>query len=72
MKKNFRTIFNNKVLVASLACLTIVACSDDYSDDTPTATPAAATNFDLSNLTGLEDLGSTHKEKLYQDQADAS
>ncbi|MBL4707018.1 MAG: anti-sigma factor [Flavobacteriales bacterium] len=53
-------MFNSKVLVASLACLTIVACSDDDSDEAPT-TPAVATNFDLSNLTGLEDLGATHK-----------
>lgn len=56
MKKNFRTIFNSKVLVASLTCLTVVACSDDDSDNTPASTPATSANLNL-NLNGLEKLG---------------
>ncbi len=39
----------------------MVACSDDDSDDTPAAAAPAATNFDISNLTGLEDLGANFK-----------
>ena len=56
MKKNFRTIFNSKVLVASLACLTVIACSDDDSDDTPAAPTSPAANLNL-NISGLENLG---------------
>lgn len=58
MKNNLRAIANSKVLLTGLACLTMVACSDD--DDEAVVPVVTTSNFNL-NLTGLEDLGDDFK-----------
>lgn len=58
---SLKRLVNTKVLMAGLACVSLLAsCSDDDDDNATPATPAAATNLNL-NLSGLEDLGSNFK-----------
>lgn len=53
MKMNF-----NKILLASMASLAIIACSDDDDSGNGGATPNANTANLTTNISGLEDLGS--------------
>lgn len=65
MKRNFKTgttlrsVFRSRVLIAGLACISLMASCDDDDDDAPAATPStsSSSSLDLSNLSGLEDLG---------------